>query len=181
MLRGGAEIPFCPHNRIVLFCVKGHSHQVFLCLGSCGRVREVSLPATVETGFCPAVMPSIHFSPHIMAHTFICGALPYPIHSLIRFVNKLVGTYGRCPPSALAKKKNSYKSSNGEICTSMLQKQRNDKPALACQPSSSRTTGNVDWWRNTYIQYVVHENHILFLYSIRMQKYKKLFDLYTKP
>ena len=102
----GCRKSLCPHNRIVLFCVKGHSHQVFLCLGSCGRVREVSLPATVETGFHPAVMPSIHFfSPRTMAHAFMCGALPYPIHSLIRFVNKLVGTCGRCPPSALAKKR----------------------------------------------------------------------------
>ena len=171
MLREGAEIPFCPHNRIVLFCVKGHSHQVFLWLGPCGRDRGMSLPATDETSFRPAVMPSIHFSPHIMAHAFICGALSYPIHSLIMFVNKLVGTCGRCPPSAL-EKKNSYKSPHWEICTSILKKQRNDKAAFACQ-SSSRTMGSVDRWRNAYIQYVAWENHTLFFMVSECKDTKK--------
>ena len=75
----GCRKSLCPHNMIVLFCVKGHSHQVFLCLGSCGRVREVSLSATVETGFRPAVMPSIH-APHNGTH--LCGAFLYSIGML---------------------------------------------------------------------------------------------------
>ena len=96
----GCRKSLCPHNRIDLSALFLR-HQVFLCLGLCGRGEVL-----VETGFHPAVMPSIHFfSPRTMAHAFMCGALPYPIHSLIRFVNKLVGTCGRCPPSALAKKR----------------------------------------------------------------------------
>ena len=54
-------------------------------------VNKPMKPATVETGFRPAVMPSIQ--PRTAAHACLCGALSYLVHNFVGFVNILVGCF----------------------------------------------------------------------------------------